>query len=228
MKTTKPIATLAACLLAAACVAETPQHEPRASTIEAPAPQRAGQPVDPLKTAGHIAAARVAAITGNQEGVRQNMEAMTEDVRRAMKLPDAGRPIDPESARAAIRTMPGVRSVAWLDRSNLLVRITGAELRTYGFIDQVCQRLEPLGDTLAVVVHLRNANPRTRDEADSLGRNCQLAPGDVALLQRERKVDSLDPALRARFRADTERGRASGSLPQATGNRAALDAIPEM
>src|SRR3546814_3923397 len=82
-----------------------------------------------------------------------------------------------------------------------------AELRTYGFIDQVCQRLEPLGDTLAVVVHLRNANPRTRDEADSLGRNCQLAPGDVALLQRERQIDSLDPALRARFRADTERGR---------------------
>jgi hypothetical protein len=145
-----------------------------------------------------------------------------------MKLPDAGRPIDPESARAAIRTMPGVRSVAWLDRSNLLVRITGAELRTYGFIDQVCRRLEPLGDTLAVVVHLRNAEPRTRDEADSLGRNCQLAPGDVALLQRERQIDSLDPALRARFRADTERGRAQGPLPQPTGDRAALDAIPEM
>src|SRR3546814_14711282 len=156
------------------------------------------------------------------------MEAMTEDLRRAMKLPDAGRPIDPEAARAAIRTMQGVRSVAWLDRSNLLVRVTGAEFRSYRFIDQVCQQLEPLGDTLAVAVHLRNANPRTRDEADSLGRNCQLAPGDVALLQRERKVDSLDPAMRARFRADTERGRVSGSRPPAAGDRAALDAIPDM
>src|SRR3546814_4896643 len=98
------------------------------NTTPTPAPQRAGQPVDPIKTAGHIAAARVAAITSNQEGVHRNMEAMTEDLRRAMKLPDAGRPIDPEAARAAIRTMQGVRSVAWLDRSNLLVRVTGAEL----------------------------------------------------------------------------------------------------
>ena len=228
MKTTKPIATLAACLLAAACTGQAPPHEADTNATPTATPQRAGQPIDPLKTAGHITAARVVAITGNQEGVRKNMEAMTEDMRRAMKLPDAGRPIDPESARAAIRTMPGVRSVAWLDRSNLLVRVTGAEFRSYRFIDQVCQQLEPLGDTLAVVVHLRNANPRTRDEADSLGRNCQLAPGDVALLQRERKVDSLDPAMRARFRADTERGRAQGSRPQAAGDRAALDAIPEM
>src|SRR3546814_15302303 len=78
-----------------------------------------------------------------RSGVHRNMEAMTEDLRRAMKLPDAGRPIDPEAARAAIRTMQGVRSVAWLDRSNLLVRVTGAEFRSYRFIDQVCQQLEP-------------------------------------------------------------------------------------
>lgn len=228
MTTPKPITALAAFLLATACTTEAPPHEARADATPAPTPQRAGQPIDPLKTAGHIAAARVAAITGDQEGVRRNAEAMTEDMRRAMKLPDAGRPIDQESARAAIRTMPGVRSVAWLDRSNLLVRVTGAELRSYRFIDQVCQQLEPLGDTLAVVVHLRNANPRTRDEADSLGRNCQLAPGDVALLQRERRIDALDPVLRARFRADTEYGRAQGPSPQAAGDRAALEAIPQM
>src|SRR5690606_25540460 len=227
MTPTTPTAATAASLLATSCLLEAPPQNPRASAIAAP-PQRAGQPIDPLKTAGHIAAARVAAITGNQEGVRRNAEAMTEDMRRAMKLPDAGRPIDPESARAAIRTMQGVRSVAWLDRSNLLVRVTGAEFRDYHFIDAVCQRLEPLGDTLAVMVLLRNANPRTRDDADSLGRNCQLAPGDVALLQRQRKVDSLDPALRARFRADTERGRARAARPQAAGDRAALEAIPEM
>lgn len=226
MTTRKP-ATLAACLLAAACTAEPPPPE---SSVAAPAaaPQRAGQPVDPLKAAGHIAAARVAAITGDQDSVRRNMEAMTDDVRRSMKLPDAARRIDPESARTAIRDMQGVRSVAWLDRSNLLVRVTGAEFRDYRFIDAVCQRLEPLGDTLAVTVHLRNANPRTRDDADSLGRNCQLAPGDHALFQREREVDSLDPAVRARFRADTERGRAQGTRSQTSGDRAALEAIPEM
>src|SRR3546814_17210045 len=147
----KHLVALAISLLAAACTGEAPQHEARVATAAAPAPQRAGQPVDPLKTAGHIAAARVAAITGNQEGVRRNMEAMTEDMRRAMKLPDASRPIDPESARAAIRTMHGVRSVAWLDRSNLLVRVTGAELRHYGFINPVRHRLEPPGDHHPVV-----------------------------------------------------------------------------
>src|SRR5690606_37767397 len=105
MTKTVPIAALAARLLATACTTE-PQPEANPRATPAPAPQRAGQPIDPLKTARHIAAARVAAVTGNQEGVRQNMEAMSEDMRRAMKLPDAGRPIDPESARAAVRTMP--------------------------------------------------------------------------------------------------------------------------
>src|SRR3546814_8216253 len=99
MTTRKHIAALAICLLATACTGKAPAHEADTNTTPTPAPQRAGQPVDPIKTAGHIAAARVAAITSNQEGVHRNMEAMTEDLRRAMKLPDAGRPIDPEAAR---------------------------------------------------------------------------------------------------------------------------------
>src|SRR3546814_8669055 len=105
MTTRKHLASLAIGLLATACTGKAPPHEADTNTTPTPAPQRAGQPVDPIKTAGHIAAARVAAITSNQEGVHRNMEAMTEDLRRAMKLPDAGRPIDPEAARAAIRTM---------------------------------------------------------------------------------------------------------------------------
>src|SRR3546814_15623941 len=90
MTTRKHIAALAICLPAPACTGKAPAHEADTNTTPTPAPQRAGQPVDPIKTAGHIAAARVAAITGNQEGVHRNMEAMTEDLRRAMKLPDAG------------------------------------------------------------------------------------------------------------------------------------------
>src|SRR3546814_10788971 len=110
MNKRKHLVALAISLLAAACTGEAPQHEARVATAAAPAPQRAGQPVDPLKTAGHIAASRVAAITGNQEGVRRNMEAMTEDLRRALQLPDANRPLHPESPRPARRTMPGRRS----------------------------------------------------------------------------------------------------------------------
>src|SRR5690606_761532 len=61
MTTRKHIAALAICLLATACTGEAPS--PEAHATAAPALQRAGQPIDPLKTAGHITAARVAAIT---------------------------------------------------------------------------------------------------------------------------------------------------------------------
>ena len=53
-------------------------------------------------------------------------------------LPDPGRRIDPESARAAARNMPGVRSVVWLDHGNLLVRVDGMAYRTHQVIDEVC------------------------------------------------------------------------------------------
>lgn len=221
------IAATAASLLFAACTQAPPQASGNGVTPP-PAPQRAGQRVDPLKTAGHIAAARVAMLTGDQEGVRRNMEAMSDDLRRAMKLADAARPIDPESARAAARTVPAVRSVAWLDRGNLLVRVAGAHRRTHQVIDEICIRLEPLGDTLAVVVHLQNADARTRLEADTLRRNCQLAPGDRALLQTPQQLDALDPALRAQARADAQRMRARRARRQDAGDRAAVEAIPEM
>src|SRR3546814_19208875 len=114
----KHLVALAISLLAAACTGEAPQHEARVATAAAPAPQRAGQPVDPLKTAGHIAAARVAAIHGNQEGVRRKMEAMNEEMRRAMKLPAASRPLDPQPARPALPPIHDLRSLAWADPSN--------------------------------------------------------------------------------------------------------------
>lgn len=154
--------------------------------------------------------------------------AMSEDMRRAMKLPDASRPIDPEAARTAAHSLPGVRSVAWLDRSNFMVRVDSAERRSHQTIDELCYQLEPLGDTLAVVVHLQNAAARTREEMDTLSRNCQLAPGDKALLQRNRKVDVLDPGIRSQHRANAERIRQQAPAAQDAGDRAALEAIPEM
>lgn len=225
--TPRHLVAIAACLGLAACTGESPQRE---ADNAAPSPtlERAGQPVDPLKTAGRIAALRLSALTGDQDGVRRNMQAMSDDMRRAMKLPDPSRPIDAEAARAAVRDLDGVRSVVWLDHANLLVRPSGADRRTQQTIDAVCRALQPLGDTLAVVVHLQNADPRTRDDTDTLSRNCQLAPGDRAFLQRDRQVDVLDPALRARARADAERLRGQGSRKHDAGDRAALEAIPEM
>lgn len=184
--------------------------------------------MDTLKTAGHIAGVRISALTGDQEGVRRNLDAMSEDMRVAMKLPDAGRPIDREAARTIALAHPGVRSAVWVDRSNLLVRVDGAHLRSYKIIDELCYRLESLGDTLAVVVHLQNAAARTRDDMDSLSRNCQLAPGDRAMLQRDRRLDVLDPAVRAQHRAETKRLGRQPTPQHSEGDSAALEAIPEM
>lgn len=203
-------------------------NAPQAEASAQRRPQQAGQPMDPLRTASHMAGARASAIIGDQQGVQRNMQAMSEDMRRAMKLADASRPIDREAARSIARALPGVRSANWIDRHNLLVRVAGAHLRSQRTIDALCLGLEPLGDTLAVVVHLQNAAALNRDEMDTLSRNCQLAPGDHALFQQARKVDVLDPAVRAQHRAAVERMQSAPPQEQSSGDRAALEAMPEM
>lgn len=164
-------------------------------------PQQAGQPLDSVATAARIAEIRARAIVGDREGVQRGMEAFQEDMRRSMKLPDGRRPIDREQARAAIRGVDGVRSVAWVDRSNLLVIVDRNERRSYDAIDDICLALEPLGDTLAVVVHLQSGAATSGDELAVLSRNCQLAPGDRALMQADRRIDVVDPRVRAQHKA---------------------------
>lgn len=167
-------------------------------------PQQAGQPLDPVRTAGRLAAIRGSAMIGDQEGIQRNVEAMTDDMRRAMRLPDPARRIDREAARSAARTVPGVRSVGWVDHENLLVRVDSGELRSQRTIDRVCLELEPLGDTLAVVVHLQNAAARSGEEMQTLSRNCQLAPGERALMQRRRQMDVIPQEVRMQHQAARE------------------------
>ena len=226
MNTRKGLVAVAGCLLAAGCTVQT-EAPPQAASAER-RPQQAGQPLDPVRTAGHMAGTRLAALAGDQQGVQRNMAAMHEDLMRAMKLADASRPIDREAARGIARDLPGVRSANWIDRHNLLVRVDGVELRSQQTIDELCIRLEPLGDTLAVVVHLQDAAATNHDGMDTLSRNCQLAPGDQALFQRNHKVDALDPAVRAQHRATADQMRAAKQREHTAGDRAALEAMPEM
>ncbi|MBK6923735.1 MAG: hypothetical protein IPH14_00325 [Thermomonas sp.] len=184
--------------------------------------------MDPLRTAGHLAGARLSALAGDRQGVQRSMDAMSEDLRRAMKLADASRPIDREAARAVARALPGTRSANWIDRHNLLVRVDGAHLRSQQTIDALCIGLEPLGDTLAVVMHVQHAAPATRDGMDTLSRNCQLVPGEHSMFQRARTVDVLDPEIRAQHRATVERVQNAPPAEQSAGDRAALEAMAEM
>lgn len=213
---------MAAALLVGCAPATAPEPTPR--------PQRAGQPLDPAETAVRMAALQGAAVAGDQEAVRRNFEAMHGDLMRAMKIPDPSRRVDPEAARTAARAVPGVRSVAWIDRENLLALVDGPAYRTQATLDTICLQLEPLGDTLAVVVNLQDATARTGDALEVLSRNCQLATGDRAFMQRNRQVDVVAPAVRAQHRANQDvmqQARSRKSTDDAA-NSAALEAIPEM
>ena len=190
-------------LIAAAvtCVAATGCSEaPDGKTVQtARQPQQAG-PTNPLVTAGHLAGAEIAGLTCDQRAVQGHVEAMHKDMMRSMHLPDPSRRIDHEAARAAVRPLQGVQSAVWIDNANLLVMVGGGQYRSMATIDHVCLALEPLGDTLAVVVNVQDVMATTSEGADTLSRNCQLGAGERALFQQKRQVDVLDPAVRTVFR----------------------------
>lgn len=191
------IAAVVACAALSGCT----QAPGDGTTETTPRPQQAGQPINPWTTAGHLAAIDAAAMAGDQRAMQAHADAVQKDIRRSMRLPDPARPIDHEAARAAVRPLPGVISSAWIDRSNLLVLVNGSHYRSNNTLDRICLALEPLGDTLAVVVNLQNVKATTSEGADTLSRNCQLADGERALGQPRRQVDALDPELRRAFRA---------------------------
>ncbi|WP_196778754.1 hypothetical protein [Cognatilysobacter tabacisoli] len=189
-------------------------------------PEQAGQPMNPVATAARIAAVRANAAVGNQAGVKREMEAFHEDFRKSIKRADPGRRVDRDAARAAARSIDGVRSVVWVDHENLLAIVEANELRSQATIDSICMALEPLGDTLGVVVNLQSGAARTGDELEVLSRNCQLAPGDRAMLQRNRQIDVIAPEVRRQHRANQ---RDSGDQASADAAIDVLkDSTPEM
>jgi hypothetical protein len=166
---------------------------------EAKRPQQAGQPVNPYAVAGHIARARVAALVGDSRGAEAHVTAIAHDLARSTRIPDVTRLIDHEAARAAVRPLSGVRSAVWLDAANFVVMVDGAQHRNMDMINQVCFALEPLGDTLAVVVNLQDVTAKEPDGAMTLSRNCQLPEGRRAFLQSKRQVDAVESTSRENF-----------------------------
>jgi len=182
-----------------------PDPAPSSAAAVERRPQQAGQPLDPLALVGHRTAAQIAAVAGRPDLAAQHIDAIATDVMRSARLPDARRPIDRESARVAARDVEGVRSAVWLDRTHLAVMVDGAVHRNEKTIDRVCLALEPLGDTLAVVVHVQDVTARDADGAATLSRNCQLAFGQRAAFERAREVDVVPEATRTQFKAMQQR-----------------------
>jgi hypothetical protein len=190
---------LALALVAAGCSRDATNSSAIASGP--PKPQRAGQPLDPYEVGARVAISRAAAATGNQAEVTRQAGALQEDFRRSIRLSDPSRAVDREAARRAAKQVAGVRSVVWIDHENLLAIVSRNEARSYATIDAICVALEPLGDTLGVVVNLQSGVATNGDELEIVSRNCQLAPGERALMQRNRQVDVIPPSIRAEHRA---------------------------
>jgi hypothetical protein len=185
-------------VFALACAAGCQSQADSASALEQ---ARQAQRVTPISVAKHVAAARAAALVGNQKGVQQNVQGMSKDILHDARIPDPSRPIDREAARAVVRPLAGVRSVVWIDHDNLLVMVGGAEFRNMAMVARVCEALAPLGDTMAVVVNVEDVTATTSEGADAVSRNCQLPEGQRAFLQRKRQIEALDPATRRAFEA---------------------------
>lgn len=178
---------------------------PDADAVPPHSPRQAGEPLDPVRTAGRIVLANGAAALGDDRTAQAQIEGLADDYRRAIKLADPARAIDHEAARRAVRQIDGVRSVAWIDRENLFVIVSRDAARTYATIDAACLAMAPLGDTLGVVVHLQSGEAVDAEALRLLSRNCQLPPGERALLQRDRPVDVVPDAVQAQHRADNPR-----------------------
>lgn len=191
------IAAAVTCVAATGC-SEAPDGK---TTQTARRPQQAGQGTNPLITAGHLAGVEVAGLSGDQHAVQAHVEAMHKNLMRDMRLADPSRRIDHEAARAAVRPLRGVQSAVWIDNANLLVMVGGSQYRSMATIDNVCLALEPLGDTLSVVVNVQDVMATTSEGADTLSRNCQLGAEERAMFQQKRQVDALDPQVRRVFRA---------------------------
>lgn len=168
-------------------------------------PQKAGQPLSPLSTASKVAGVHAAALAGDQQAVQAGVQGITDDFKRSIKLADPARAVDREKAREIAKTVPGVRSVVWFDRENLFAIVEQNEQKSYKTIDAICLKLEPLGDTLGVVVNLQSGAARNGDELEILSRNCQLEPGDRAFMQKERQIDVIDPGIRKQHKANNAR-----------------------
>ena len=133
---------------------------------------------DPATVSRYMTAIRAAAATDDQNTMRANVDAMDQASRQAMRLVDPGRAVDREAARAAVQQLPDVRAAGWIDRTRMLVVVARDDLRNEAMIETVCRRLEPVGDTVGVVVSVQGRAATSGRLPRETGRRCRLAPGE--------------------------------------------------
>lgn len=109
------------CLGLAALASGACERQAANECAEQPRPQQAGQPANPVKLAGHLRAACVAAVTGISKAAEEYITAVATGLARSARMPSPHRPIDQEAARAAMRPINGVRTSLGLDLESFVV-----------------------------------------------------------------------------------------------------------
>lgn len=170
-----------------------------------PKPERAGESFSGAEFLARTAVTAAASVTGQDDVVRAQQQAVIDDYRRAIKLADPARAVNREEARLVARRIEGVRSVAWVDTTNLYVIVERNAQRTEATVDRICVALQPLGDTLGVVINLQSGEARNAAELQLLVRNCQLAVGDHAFLHDRRDRNVVPDAIWAQHEANQQR-----------------------
>lgn len=192
---------------------------------------RANQSADAARLPTWVTSAQEVQVVAARRAMQDRMQSKAQQAAPTTdreRKPDPSRPIEPEAARRAVRSVPGVRDAAWVDDSNLLVRVERVDLRTQGMIDLVCGKLAPLGDTLAVVVHLQSAAARGPDDMQSISRNCLLAPGERAPGQAFRSLDVVPAEIREQHKRNNAQRRTDFSQRDEAARRRVLENTPEL
>lgn len=161
---------------------------------------------DQPSVAHHMGAIRAATAAGDDTAMRAGVDAMNAASRQAMRLVDPGRAVDREAARATVQQLPGVRAAGWIDRTRLLVVTARDDAGAEAMIETVCLRLEPLGDTVGVVVSVQDGATGGRPRETSRG--CRSAPGEQADPQPQ-----LPPSVSASTTAQTGGTGVAGAMP---------------
>lgn len=175
-----------------------------AREVGTPLPAHGGP--DPASVARHMGAIRAATVAGDDTAMRAGVDAMNMASRQAMRLVDPGRAVDREAARTAVQQLPGVRAAGWIDRTRLLAVTARDDVDAEAMIETVCLRLEPLGDTVGVVVSVQDVAAGGRPRETSRG--CQSARG-----QRADPQPQLQPPVPASTRVQTGGTGVAGALP---------------
>lgn len=107
------------CIRVAALGTAACEREATDERAEQPRPRQAGQPVNPVKLAAHLHAARVAAATGSSKPAEEHITAVATDLTHSERMPHPHRPIEHEAARSTVHPTEGVRSSPrWIARTS--------------------------------------------------------------------------------------------------------------